>query len=135
MPEDRLLKIADRLLELTRSGRLRWQPAARPKEAGEDWQPSTFGTRLPKGAVTVESDDPAGRYPYLMRVQDAVGQEVSRLQTGHDAEKFLGDREADPWEVTLRELYGEARKSAVNPEVVLDSLIEALDQWSEVKPS
>ena len=133
MPDDRLLKIAERLLELTRSGRLRWQPAGRPKEAEDDWQPSTFSTRLPKGAVTIESADPAGRYPYLLRVQDAVGQEVSRLETGQDAERFLGDREADAWEASLHDLYAEARRSAVNPEAVLDALIEALDQWADVR--
>ncbi len=131
MTDPRLLTIAERLLELTRSGRLRWQPAARPREAGEDWQPHSFTTRLPKGAVTVESAAPEGRYPYAMRVQDTVGQEVSRLETGQDAEKFLGDREADAWETTLHDVYAEARRSAVNPEVVLDALIEALDQWAE----
>ena len=131
MPEDRLLRIAERLLELTRSGRLRWQPSGRPEETEDDWQPRTFATRLPKGAVSVESAAPEGRYPYLLRVQDAVGQEVARLETGQDAEKFLGDREADAWETTLRDVYAEARKSAVNPEVVLDALIEALDQWAE----
>lgn len=131
MPDDRLLKIAQRLLELTRSGRLRWQPPARPKDAEEDWQPRTFTTRLPKGAVSVESAAPEGRYPYLLRVQDTVGQEVARLETGQDAEKFLGDREADGWEVALHDVYAEARKSAVNPEVVLDALLEALDQWAE----
>ena len=131
MPDDRLLKIAQRLLELTRSGRLRWQPAPRPKEAEDDWQPQAFGTRLPKGSVSVESSSPEGRYPYVLRVQDAVGQEVARLETGHDAEKFLGDREADAWEAMLHDVYAEARKSAVNPEVVLDSLIEALDQWAD----
>ena len=131
MPEQRLLTIADRLLELTRAGRLRWQPPARPRDAQEDWQPRSFSTRLPKGTVVIESDAPEGRYPYLLRVQDAVGQEVSRLETGHDAERFLGDREADPWEAKLHDLYAEARRSAVNPEVVLDALIEALDQWAE----
>ena len=131
MPDDRLLKIAERLLELTRSGRLRWQPPGRPKDADDDWQPRTFSTRLPKGAVSVESAAPEGRYPYLLRVQDAVGQEVARLETGQDAEKFLGDREADAWEVILHDVYAEARRSAVNPEVVLDSLLEALDQWAE----
>ncbi len=131
VPEERLLKIAERLLELTRSGRLRWQPPGRPKDADEDWQPRMFTTRLPKGAVSVESAAPEGRYPYLLRVQDAVGQEVARLETGQDAEKFLGDREADAWEVRLRDVYAEARRSAVNPEVVLDSLLEALDEWAE----
>ena len=131
MPDDRLLKIAQRLLELTRSGRLRWQPATRPKDAGEDWQPRVFSTRLPKGAVSVESAAVEGRYPYVLRVQDAVGQEVARLETGQDAEKFLGDREADAWEATLHDVYAEARRSAVNPEVVLDALLEALDQWAE----
>ena len=118
VPEERLRKIATRLLELTRSGRLRWQPRS-------------FTTRLPKGAVMVESAAPEGRYPYVLRVQDAVGQEVARLETGQDAEKFLGDREADPWETMLHDVYAEARRSAVNPEVVLDALIEALDQWAE----
>jgi hypothetical protein len=131
LPDDRLLKIAERLLELTGSGRLRWQPSGRPEEGEENWQPRTFGTRLPKGSVTVESADPAGHYPFVLRVQDAIGQEVARMETGQDAEKFLGDREADPWEATLHDLYAAARKSAVDPEVVLDSLIEALDQWSQ----
>lgn len=131
MSDDRVLKIAERLLEVTRSGKLRWQPGTRPKDAGEDWQPSSFGTRLPKGTVLVDSDSPEGRYPYVLRVLDTVGQEVSRLETGQDAERFLGDREADAWEQTVQELYAEARRSAVNPEVVLDALIEALDQWAE----
>ena len=131
MSDERLLTIADRLLELTRSGRLRWQPPQRPRDAAEDWQPRSFVTRLPKGSVTVESADPDGRYPYVLRVQDTVGQEVSRLETGQDAERCLGDREADPWEQSIHDLYAEAKRSAVNPEVVLDSLIEALDQWAE----
>ena len=37
----------------------------------------------------------------------------------------------DPWEQEIHDLYAEAKKSAVNPEVVLDALIEALDQWAE----
>lgn len=131
MTDPRLLTIAERLLEVTGAGRLRWQPAPRPKDAADDWQPRSFTTRLPKGAVTVESAAPEGRYPYVMRVQDTVGQEVSRVETGHDAERFLGDREADAWEATIHDLYAQARRSAVNPEVVLDALIEALDQWAE----
>lgn len=131
MPDERLLTIADRLLGLTRSGRLRWQPPTRPKDAAEDWQPRSFSTRLPKGAVVVESGHPDGRYPYVLRVQDTVGQEVARLETGQDAERFLGDREAEAWEQAIHDLYGEAKRSAVNPEVVLDALIEALDQWAE----
>jgi hypothetical protein len=131
MPQERLVAIADRLLVVTRSGRLRWQPQARPKDAEEGWQPRSFSTRLPKGTVVVESEDPEGRYPYVLRVQDTVGQEVARMETGQDAERFLGDREAEAWEQAVHELYAEARKSAVNPEVVLDALIEALDQWAE----
>lgn len=131
MPEERLLKIVDRLLELTRAGRLRWQPPARPKDAPEDWLPRSFATRLPKASVMVESEHPSGRYPYVVRVQDTVGQEVGRLETGQDAERFLGDREADAWEQAVHELYAEAKRSAFAPEVVLDSLIEALDQWAE----
>ena len=131
MTDQRLLTIADRLLALTKSGRLRWQPAVRPKDATDDWQPHSFTTRLPKGAVAIESDHPDGRYPYVLRVQDTVGQEVARLETGQDAERFLGDREAEPWEQAIHDLYAEAKRSAVNPEVVLDALIEALDQWAE----
>jgi hypothetical protein len=134
MPHDRLVTIAGRLLEVTRSGRLRWQPASRPKEPADDWQPRAFSTRLPKGTVVVESESPEGRYPYVLKVQDAVGQEVARLETGQDAERFLGDREADAWEQTVHDLFAEARRSAINPEVVLDALIEALDQWAEPRP-
>lgn len=131
MPDDRLLAIADRLLGLTRSGRLRWQPPVRPRDAEEGWRPRSFSTRLPKGSVILESENAEGRYPYVLQVLDSIGQEVGRLETGQDAERFLGDREADAWEQTIHELYAEARRSAVNPEVVLDSLIEALDQWAE----
>lgn len=130
MPQERLVTIASRLLDITKSGKLRWQPASRPKDADEGWQPASFSTRLPKGAVTVHSEDPEGRYPYELRVLDTAGQEVARLETGQDAERFLGDGEADPWEQTVRDLYAEARRSAVQPEVVLDAVIEALDQWS-----
>ena len=130
MSDERLLTIAARLLDLTRTGKLRWQPPARPKDAPEDWQARSFTTRLPKGTVVVESADPEGRYPYVLRVQDTVGQEVARLETGQDAERFLGDREADDWEQSIHDLFAEAKRSAVNPEVVLDALIEALDQWA-----
>ena len=133
MPRDRLVAIAERLLDITRSGKLRWQPASRPKDAEDGWQPSSFSTRLPKGAVTIQSEDPQGRYPYELRVLDTAGQEVARLETGQDAERFLGDGEAEAWEQTLHDLYAEALRSAVNPEVVLDALIEALDQWSGPK--
>lgn len=131
MSHDRLITIADRLLGITQSGRLRWQPGARPKDAEDGWQPRSFSTRLPKGTVVVESADPDGRFPYSLRVLDTAGQEVARMETGHDAERFLGDGEADPWEQTVADLFAQARKSAVNPEVVLDALIEALDQWSQ----
>jgi hypothetical protein len=130
MPHDRLVAIADRLLDLTRSGRLRWQAPARPRDAEDGWESRSFATRLPKGTVVVESAAAEGRYPYGFRVLDTAGAEVGRLETGQDAERFLGDGEADPWELTIHDLYAEARKSAVNPEAVLDSLIEALDQWA-----
>jgi hypothetical protein len=131
MPHERLVTIAERLLQITRSGRLRWQPGPRPKDAEDGWQPRSFSTRLPKGTVVVESDEPQGRYPYVLRVLDTVGQEVARLETGQDAERFLGDREADPWEQSVHDLYAEAKRSSVNPEVVLDALIEALDEWAQ----
>jgi hypothetical protein len=134
MPHDRLVTIAQRLLDLTKAGRLRWQPMARPEGEEGEWQSSEFATRLPKGTVVVDSADAQGRYPYGMKVLDTAGAEVARLETGQDAERFLGDGEADPWEVTIHDLYAEARRSAVNPEVVLDAVIEALDQWASPKP-
>jgi hypothetical protein len=134
MPHDRLVTIAQRLLDLTKAGRLRWQPMARPEGEEGEWQSSEFATRLPKGTVVVDSADAPGRYPYGMKVLDTAGAEVARLETGQDAERFLGDGEADPWEVTIHDLYAEARRSAVNPEVVLDAVIEALDQWASPKP-
>ena len=99
--DERLIDIARRLTELTRDGKLRWQGSG-----------TEYGTSLQSGKVVVTANRPEGRYPYVLRVSDRTGTEVGAVETGQDAEQFLGDGEAEPWEVAICELYAAARESA-----------------------
>ena len=117
MPDERLVRIAERLLALTTEGKLRWQPA----ESG-------FSTRLASGSATVGAATAEGRYPYELRLQDGARGEVGRLVTGDDAELWLGDREADPWEATLHDLYAAARRSAVDADAAIAAMLDELER-------
>ena len=122
MPDDRLVAITERLLALTKEGKLRWQPAGKPGEGPA----SSFGARLASGTAVVASSDPDGRYPYSLRIFDDHGADLGRLETGEDAERWLGDGEADPWEQTVCGLYAAARGVAVAPEAALDAMLNEL---------
>jgi hypothetical protein len=125
MPDARMLTVAEKLLERTTAGRLRWQAAARPKDAGDDWEPSSFVTRLQHGAVTVSSESSEGRFPYELHLRDPTGQHIGELATD-DEDAWLGDREPDAWERALAELYSFARGSALNTTASLDAVVAEL---------
>jgi hypothetical protein len=78
------------------------------------------------GTLTISSDKPEGRYPYTLRVKAAGGAEVAQLESGQDAELWLGDREAEPWETTLHDLYAAARASTVDADAALDAILDEL---------
>lgn len=124
MPDERLLTIAQRLLALTGDAKLRWQPAGKP----EDGPASTFMTRLASGSAAITAATPQGRYPYELRLLDTARSEVGRVVTGDDAELWLGDREAEPWEVTLKDLYAAARGSAVDSDAALNAMLAELER-------
>jgi hypothetical protein len=126
-PDARLVTIATRLLERTGAGRQRWQASPRPREAADDWKPREFQTRLEHGTAIVASEDASGRYPYLLRVVDALGLEAARLETGEDAENWLGDREPDAWERTLADLYAAVRKSTLRTDTSVDAILRELE--------
>jgi hypothetical protein len=126
MPDQRLVDLASRLLELTRAGKVRWTPEAKPDEAPDEWQAASFSTVVADATVTVTSDSPDGRYPYRLRATGVGGAQVARLETGQDAEQWLGDREADPWESTLRDLYAAAREASVHADATLEAILEEL---------
>ena len=54
------------------------------------------------------------------------GADVASVETGEDAEQWLGDREADPWETVLHDLYAAAREAAVDADATLDSVLDEL---------
>ena len=120
MPDDRLVTIAQRLLTLTREGKLRWQPGGKPG----DGPAASFGARLASGTAVVASSDPEGRYPYTLKLLDPHGAELGHLETGEDAERWLGDGEADPWEQTVCGLYAAARGVAGG---ALDAMLTELE--------
>ena len=115
--DDRLIAIARRLTELTTEGKLRWQGSG-----------AEYSTALTTGKVVVSSDRPEGRYPYVMRVSDRTGAEIGVVETGHDAEQFLGDGEADPWELAVHDLYAAARASADGTSAGLDAIVAELER-------
>lgn len=128
MPDERVLLIAERLLGLTSSGRQRWQAVAPPEDADAEWVPAEFGTRLEQGGAVIESRTPEGRYPYRLVLYDLAGAEVGKVESGSDAESWLGDGEADAWEVTLKDLYAAARHTAVDADAALDGMLEELQR-------
>jgi hypothetical protein len=125
MPDPRMLTVAERLLERTKAGRLRWQAASKPKDGPDDWKPTSFVTRLQHGSATVTSEAPEGRYPYELRLREPTGQHIGELATG-DEDAWLGDREPDASERALAELYSAARASALNTTASLDAIVEEL---------
>jgi hypothetical protein len=129
VPDERLTSATLRLAELTRSGKLRWAPVA-PSEDEQEGEPqaSAFTTRLTSGAAVVSSAKPEGRYPYELRLTDASGMLIGRLETGQDAEQWLGDREAEPWEMALHDLYAIVRNAAVHADASLEAILSELDR-------
>lgn len=120
------MTIAGRLLALTRAGRQRWQATPRPGDAGEEWQPREFLTSLEHGTALISSRQPEGHFPYVLRVVGPGGQEAARLETGQDAESWLGDREADAWEQQLAGLYAAAREATLHSDAALDAILAEL---------
>jgi hypothetical protein len=126
-PDQRLVRIAARLRQRTKAGQQRWQAAPRPQDAGDDWRPRQFQTRLEHGTAIVSSEHPDGRFPYVLRIVDPVGLEAGRLETGEDAESWLGDREADEWERVLAELYAGVRDSTLHSDAAVDAILAELE--------
>ena len=126
MADDRLHAVATRLLELTRSDKARWAAEPAPDDAPEDWQPRAFTTAVADATVTIASAKAEGRYPYSLRVSGVGGTDVASIETGEDAEQWLGDREADPWEAVLHDLYAAAREAAVDADATLDAVLDEL---------
>jgi len=125
MPDSRLVTVTEKLLARTAAGSLRWQAAAKPKDAPDGWEPMSFVTRLQHGAATVTSESPAGRFPYELHLREPAGQHVGHLATG-DEDAWLGDRDPEAWERALAELYSAARHSALNTTASLDAIVEEL---------
>jgi hypothetical protein len=124
--DDRLDDLASRLLELTKSDKARWTAEPAPDDAPEDWQPRSFTTAVADATVTIASEKPEGRYPFSLRVSGVGGTDVASIETGEDAEQWLGDREAEPWEAVLHDLYAAAREAAVDADATLDSVLGEL---------
>ena len=127
MPDERLKNVAQQLLARTQAGVLRWQAAARPKDAPDTWQPQQFVTRLRTGSATVGSEVPEGRYPYELHLREPAGQHVGQLVTD-DEDAWLGDREPEAWEQALADLYAAARKSALGTTASLDAIVDELSE-------
>jgi hypothetical protein len=124
--DERLVTIAARLLERTTAGRQRWQATPRPKDA-PDGPPREFQTRLEHGTAVISSAHAEGRFPYVLRIIDPMGVEAAHLETGEDAESWLGDREAEGWEDSLAKLYAAIRDSTLHSDTSVDAILRDLE--------
>jgi hypothetical protein len=106
-----LVVLVRRLVELSRSGRVRWQLA-------EDDRDDSFTYVGPSGAVTVYARDRDGRDPYVLTIRDADGRLVERVD--HRWEPPGGDAD-------LHELYRIARRQALRADAVIEALLRDLE--------
>lgn len=104
---DRLWQLASALVEATDSGRAAWAEAA---EAG------TFEFTGKAGTVSIGSIDRDGYAPYVVSLVDGNGLVVESVDS----------RESDSWSGLLHDLYAAARRTALNIDPLVDSLLEEI---------
>jgi len=130
MTKQKLLELANRLLEKTRAGTQRWEASASDQ---------AFLTSFPKYSVKIGRvlDDDGENWVTVIWIYNEVGNEIEAAR-----EDVLSERLGSPLSETfprhserlqapsvsdvLKELYDEARRSALNVEGVLDELLASL---------
>jgi hypothetical protein len=106
--DERLTYLVDRLHELTRAGRVRW-------ELAED-RDDAFVHGAPSGAVVLFSRDRDGRDPYVLTIRDARDRLVERVDVARGAALYE----------TVAGLYGLARRQALGTAGVIEGLLREL---------
>lgn len=107
-------EVISKVLALTKEGKLSWEPTAVDDE---------FQAGLPNHSVTIWSH-PSGIGHLRIQIHDRLGRTVDELQRGQVFRKGPDD----PLFSQLFELYGLARRQALNAEQEVSSLLAELDK-------
>ena len=122
MTEKKIFELAIRLLEQTKRGARHWE-ATVSSSVSEPAQP--FLTSFPKYSVKISQawDGSGDSSHVVLRIYNEEGSEIEAA-SDDELDKMLGH--ADRVHELFRELYQEARRSALNVEGALDDLLASL---------
>lgn len=114
-------QLVHRLIEVTQSGKLTWEPDAKPAT----YVTSMINVKLSISVATMVSiDDLFGKKTYTFIISDLNNEEI-------DSVTAVQSKSKDPFEVTDYELLGDlhetARRSAKNIDQTIDNILEALN--------
>lgn len=112
--EERLHQLVLGLLQATKKGRLKWEPA----DADRD----NFEVDLPSGSVNIVDSKAQGSPggPYALHVYNENGAYVESLRSQWAPE-------AAPWNADLEALFKLAFESAINVNGVIDGLLRDIE--------
>ncbi|HWL37316.1 MAG TPA: hypothetical protein VNQ77_14125 [Frankiaceae bacterium] len=122
---NRLWALAQRLIALTEQGKVSWSEGAAA---------DSFQLAASSASVTIASRDADGRAPFQLDVYSDSGTVVDSLES-----ELRWDEEAQvdypaEWNDALETLYERAKRSALNIDTVIDSLIAELPEPDTAPP-
>lgn len=118
-PGKKILELVRRLTTATEAGQAKWQ---RTDTA------TAFTYTGATSSVVVASKDTDGWAPFVLTLLDSAGAEVEKVEsdTRWDSEYETSFVTSTPWNDKLEHLYTVARRSALNIDDVVDSLLADL---------
>jgi hypothetical protein len=120
---DKRYELLASLLRATKNGKVRWQATVNEDQ---------FLAAFPDSSLTVAAVPPGSHYPgvrYRVEISDSHGRVMDAFA---DSEGVAGASQSGPYVDTrsfgavMEDLFLEARRSALQPEKVVESLLERL---------
>lgn len=111
--DERILRLAKRLLEMTNEGSIQW-------ERGSSSRDDVFAWSSPRSTVTIWSRDKDKSHPFVLAITDASGTEVERVTDIGDGPSYMS-----LWEI-MDDLYPLVRRQALQVDKVINDLLEDL---------
>lgn len=111
MDEDRVIKVADRLLAKSQAGEIAWQ-----ETADEDTFPACF----PDYSVRISKYETRGATNYTLTLADSMGRDLKSLLS-------IGPPSPEVAE-TLKDLFELARGRALSVDEKIDRILESLQK-------
>lgn len=112
--DERLQKIAERLLQNTKNQYTSWQ------DTDED---DSFLMQAKDSSVIIDRKNSRAGLYYVLRILNWQGREIESLKSS-----AASSLDYNAWDDTLAELWERARRSALDVDSVLDSVLNDLEQ-------